>query len=288
MLAGKQLFCSMKLVLVLLTFFLSVCGFAQTNGARPFVLGYTEEVYSQILGEKRLLNIYLPPEYDTTKTYQVIYLLDGGADEDFIHVAGLVQYFSFPWIADMPSSILVGIANTNRKRDFTYPTTVKNDLKLVPVNGGSDKFMDFIEKELMPFTRTNYPVNDTATLIGQSLGGLLAAEILFERPQLFDRYIIVSPSLWWDDGSLLRRKPALLQESFKLPTDVYIGVGKEGSIYETNSHIMEEDAGHLAEMLKNSRSGNIKVYFDYMPAENHATAGHPAIFNAFRLLYGFR
>ncbi|MBZ0100227.1 MAG: alpha/beta hydrolase, partial [Taibaiella sp.] len=66
------------------------------------------------------------------------------------------------------------------------------------------------------------------------------------------------------------------------------GVGKEGSIDETNSHIMEEDARHLAEMLKNSRSGNIKVCFDYMPAENHATAGHPAIFNAFRLFYGLR
>src|SRR5690606_37257028 len=102
---------------------------------------------------------------------------------DFIHVSGLVQYYSFPWVANMPPTILVGIANTHRRKDFTFPTTTESDKKLIPVNGGSGKFMDFIGKELMPFVKANYRINDTAVLIGQSLGGLLATEILFERPQ---------------------------------------------------------------------------------------------------------
>jgi predicted alpha/beta superfamily hydrolase len=90
-------------------------------------LGVIEEMGSKELAEKRLLNIYLPEGYkqhDTIK-YPVIYLLDGSADEDFIHIVGLVQYNSFEWINPVPKSILVGIATVDRKRDFTFPTTIE-------------------------------------------------------------------------------------------------------------------------------------------------------------------
>src|ERR1700709_1382563 len=98
----------------------------QTAPDKPFILGVIDEIQSKELAEKRILNIYLPEGYnpnDTTK-YPVIYLLDGSADEDFIHVVGLVQFNSFPWINRVPPSIVVGIANVNRKRDFTFPSTV--------------------------------------------------------------------------------------------------------------------------------------------------------------------
>src|SRR5579862_1953642 len=106
---------------------------AQAGNNKPFVLGIIDEIESGQLAEKRILNIYLPEGYNKndTVTYPVIYLLDGSADEDFIHIAGLVQFNSFPWVNRMPKSIVVGIANVDRRRDFTYPTTVAADKKQI-------------------------------------------------------------------------------------------------------------------------------------------------------------
>lgn len=253
-----------------------------TKGGAPFVLGAIEKIHSAQLGEYRVLNIYLPEGYSTdTAAYPVIYLLDGSADEDFIHIAGLVQYYTFPWINRIPKSIVVGIANVNRKRDFTFPSTLESDKKLVPNSGGSAKFIAFMGKELQPYINKHYRTNASNTLIGQSLGGLLAAEVLFTKPTLFDKYIIVSPSLWWNDGWLLKQEPAIAQQK----TGIYIGVGKEGLAPCATPHVMEVDANLLAEKLKNTKSNNTNVYFDYLPDENHATVTHQAVYNAFKLLY---
>jgi uncharacterized protein len=255
--------------------------------SKPFVLGVIEELQSTELGEKRTLNIYLPEGYttDDTAKYPVIYLLDGSADEDFIHVVGLVQFNNFPWINRVPKSIVVGIANVDRKRDFTFPTTIEADKKRFPTTGHSDKFIAFIEKELQPFIEKKYRTNASKTIIGQSLGGLLATEILFKKPGLFNKYIIISPALWWDNGSLLNQSPVVLQENFLLQMDIYIGVGKEGPAPCDAPHVMEVDANLLAEKLKSTKSKNVTVHFDYLPQEDHATITHQAVFNAFRLLY---
>ena len=68
--------------------------------AAPFVLGEILQLQSAVLNETRTLNVYLPAGYspDSTKKYPVIYLLDGSADEDFIHIVGLVQFGTFPWL----------------------------------------------------------------------------------------------------------------------------------------------------------------------------------------------
>jgi predicted alpha/beta superfamily hydrolase len=254
---------------------------------KPFVLGVISELSSKILGETRTLNIYLPEGYhqnDTAK-YPVIYLLDGSADEDFIHVVGLVQFNNFSWIDRVPKSIVVGIANTDRRRDFTYPTKISADKAKYPTTGASAKFIEFIEKELQPYVTNAYRTSEEKMLIGQSLGGLLASEILLKKPQLFTKYVIISPSLWWDDASLLDQPSVILDESYAMETRIYIGVGKEGLTPGENPRVMEVDANLLAEKLKATKSKNVKVYFDYLPDEDHATIGHQAVFNAFRLLY---
>lgn len=252
------------------------------NYPRPFVLGMVEEIPSAILGENRILNIYLPEGYNENDTihYPVIYLLDGSADEDFIHIAGLVQFDSFDWIQQIPKSILVGIATVDRRRDFTFPTTVEEDKKNNPTSGSSGNFISFLEKELQPYIRKNFKTNHSRTIIGQSLGGLLATQILFEKPRLFDRYIIVSPSLWWDNGSLLHQAIADFDN-----TSIYIGVGKEGLAPTQTPHVMEVEANILADKLIQVHRKNVRVFFDYLPAENHATILHQAVYNAFRLLY---
>jgi uncharacterized protein len=262
-------------------------GVVQAVGTKPFVLGVIEKIQSKVLGEERTLNIYLPEGYnknDTTR-YAVTYLLDGSADEDFIHIVGLYQFYSFEWINRVPKTIVVGIATVDRRRDFTYPTTIEKDKKKYPTTGHSDKFIAFIEKELQPFIESRYNVNTSKTIIGESLGGLLATEILLKKPALFNKYIIVSPSIWWDNGSLLSLQSPVLLEGYTHKTDVYVGVGKEGLTSTEMPRVMEVDANLLADKIKATKSKAVSVYFDYLPEENHATIMHQAVNNALKQLY---
>ena len=283
----------MKTLAFLTLAFFSAQISAQTNKVKPvettkpFVLGVIEEIQSKELAETRILNIYLPEGYNKNDTvkYPVIYLLDGSADEDFIHVVGLVQFNNFPWINRVPKSIVVGIANVDRKRDFSFPTTIEADKKKYPTTGKSEQFIAFLEKELQPYIEKKYKTTSSKMLIGQSLAGLLATEILLTKPTLFNKYVIISPSLWWNNGSLLNQSSVVYEEAFKQKTDVYIGVGKEGLAPTEQPHVMEVDANLLAEKLKYSKSKNLNVQFDYLPEEDHATITHQSIFNAFRLLY---
>ncbi|MEP6700986.1 MAG: alpha/beta hydrolase-fold protein [Bacteroidota bacterium] len=251
----------------------------QKRNPAPFILGQTDTIQSAELKETRTINIYLPEGYspDSAALYPVIYLLDGSADEDFIHIAGLIQYSNFPWVNFLPRSILVGIANVDRRRDFTFPTSIEKDKKDFPTTGSSAKFIAFIEKELQPFIETHYKTNKSKTIIGQSLGGLLATEILFKKPGLFTNYIIVSPSLWWDNESLLSISPIVLKPVFKQSTTVYLAVGKEGKI-------MEGDARKLVTILKKRTDRKLQVNLKYFPDEDHATILHLAVYRAFQSL----
>ncbi len=275
--------CTITFALILLSSF--VFGQSEnenTTRSKSFTLGVVDEIYSKELSEYRILNIYLPEGYaeNDSIAYPVVYLLDGSADEDFIHIVGLYHFNSFPWIERTPKSIIVGIANVDRKRDFTFPTKVKSDKKKNQTSGHSDRFIAFIEKELQPYINTKYRTTSKKTIIGQSLGGLLATEILFKKPTLFYRYIIVSPSLWWDNASLLKLKADVINTIGK--REIYIGVGKEGLAPTENPHVMEVEANVLADKLKNSKNKNLDVYFDYLPEENHAAIMHIAVYNALK------
>jgi len=258
-----------------------------TETSKPFVLGVIDEIQSKELNETRILNIYLPEGYNPAEAtkYPVIYLLDGSADEDFIHISGLVQFNSFEWINQVPKSIVVGIATVDRKRDFTFPTTLEKDKTRFPTTGHSEQFIAFIEKELQPFIDKKYKTNDSKTIIGQSLGGLLATEILLKKPFLFNKYVIASPSLWWNNGSLLDLDSEMLKENFNQQTEIYIAVGKEGLTPTEIPRVMEVDANLLAEKLKESKSKNVKVFFDYFPEENHGSILHTAVANSFKFFY---
>ena len=234
-----------------------------------FVLGQTLSVKSAHLKETRTLNIYLPPSYEADKTRQfpVIYLLDGSADEDFIHVAGIVQFLSFPWIGILPDSIVVGIANVDRKRDFTYPSQLAIDNEEFPTSGGAAAFLQFIEQELTPLISNNYRVSGHRTLIGQSLGGLFATYALFEKPDLFSQYIIVSPSLWWDEERLLARKPtAPLSNKY-----IAVAGGKEGEVMERTTRALYD----------NLNRGNSAVTYHFLQDKSHGDALHMAVYQAF-------
>jgi len=256
--------------------FLNPTSFAQKqSNSKPFVLGKTEQIHSTELNETRKLNVYLPEGYspDAKSTYPVIYLLDGSASEDFIHMVGLVQFLTM--IEKMPKAIVVGIANVDRKRDFTFPTTVKQDLIDFPTTGKSEKFIAFIEKELQPFIAKEYKTNTSKTIIGQSLGGLLATEILLRKPQLFENYIIISPSLWWNNESLLTDATRFIP-NIKPGTKIYISVGEEGKQ-------MKDDAKNLADLIEMNKK--VKTTFVPLMLETHLTILHNSAYKGLEIVF---
>lgn len=280
----------MRKLLPVLLLIASACT-ALAQSTKPFVLGVVDSLYSTSLAQQRTINIYLPDGYhdDTAKNFPVIYQLDGSANEDFVHTVGNVQFLTM--IGYMPPTIVVGIANVNRKHDFTFPATNTNKKKqadtfltylekqLQPIAGGSPQFISFIEKELQPYINSHYKTGGATTLIGQSLGGLLASEILLKKPNLFDNYIIVSPSLWWDGESLLSAAPALLKTPYTNKKQLYITVGTEGAT-------MEGDAAKLAALLQQYKSKEARIKLAKMPQETHLTILHRAVYNALLWLNG--
>ncbi|AZB01364.1 alpha/beta hydrolase [Chryseobacterium joostei] len=242
---------------------------AQTETTKPLTIGEVRTLKSKVLNEERTLNIYLPQGFDKTKSYPVIYLLDGSMNEDFIHVSGLVQFFNQMY--SMPATIVVGIANIDRKRDFTFHTDLKDLQKDYPTTGHSDKFITFLEKELKPYIETQFKTTDKY-LFGQSLGGLLATEILLKKPEMFNNYFIISPSLWWDDESLLKQAPQLLSKSPDTKKFVYVSVGK-------GEHpVMVKDAEAWYDVLKKSNKKNWTIEYKMMETDNHATILHRSLY----------
>lgn len=112
----------------------------------------------------------------------------------------------------------------------------------------------------------------------------MGTEILLKKPALFNKYVIVSPSLWWNNGSLLDLDSEMLKENFNQQTEVYIA-GKEGLTPTEIPRVMEVDANLLAEKLKESKSKTVKIYFDYFPEENHGSILHTAVSNSFKFFY---
>lgn len=276
-------------LLLFLTFITNLT-FAQknTDKSSALTIGLIEKLASKELGEERTISIYLPEDYnknDTTK-YPVIYILDGGVNEDFIHLAGIIRFNTQPWINRFPRSIIVGIENTNRKRDFVFSVPNLDFVEKMgfkkesfPVQG-SAKYIAFLEKELQPYISKKYKTTAQKTVIGESLAGLLATEILLKHRNLFNTYIIVTPSLWWGNESLLAEAPKLLKTGNNSNVQVYVGAcNKEEDL------TMYNDAFALGEVLKLDGVNLKQVHFDYMPNEIHSTAIHQAVYNAFKLLY---
>lgn len=269
-----------KTVLFLLVFIYFSYANAQNNDKKALNIGEIRTIHSTVLNENRTLNIYLPEKYDSTKAYPVIYLLDGSIHEDFLHITGLVQYFNLQ--LQMPETIVVGIANIDRKRDFTHHTDLKDLKKDYPTTGHSDKFIQFLETELLPYVTTQYKTTSTKYLVGQSLGGLLATEILLKKTRLFSHYFIVSPSLWWDNESMLKKAADLFKQQADTNTYVYISVGKG------EHKTMQKEAKEITDILRASKKKNLTLHYNLMEKENHATILHNSIYEALLQLFPYK
>jgi predicted alpha/beta superfamily hydrolase len=265
----------MKKQLVFVLFCLAA-GVGNAQESTPFPFGEVRTMMSQVLNEKRILNIYLPVGYQPdSSVYPVVYVLDGSAHEDYPHIAGLVQFMNMYDM--MPKSIVVGIANVDRYRDFTHKSSNQEDLESLPTSGGSLAFINFISDELQPFMDAEYATSGKNTIIGQSLGGLLAAELLMTRPYLFNNYIIVSPSLWWDSQALLKQAPQFFKTQKYLEKGIYVSIGKEHPV-------MHEVTDAFVAAIGQAENPKLHLFYEPFLDEDHATILHMAVYNAFKQL----
>ncbi len=205
----------------------------------------------------------------------VLYLLDGGVNEDFLHIAGLVQVL----VSDgsMRPLRVVGIENTQRRRDMTWPTTNPEYRKIAPVVGGSAGFRRFLRIELMPEIARRYGVAGESAVIGESLAGLFAVETLLLEPDLFDAYVAVDPSLWWSNHALVDSADAQRGATPPRPRAVFLANSSEPS----NAPLTERLAGILGQR----RTDGLEVHFQSFQNETHATVFHPAALVALRTLF---
>ncbi len=258
------------IIQLVILFFVQTFSYSQEIVKKQLEVGEILEVNSVALNEKRNLNIMLPLGYSKDKEYPVVFLLDGSLHEDFFHIAGLIQFFNLQF--KMPATIVVGIENVDRKRDFTSPTSNEELKQSVPTSGKSELFIHFIGEEVIPLIADNYNISSQRYIIGQSLGGLLACEILLKKPDLFSHYFIVSPSLWWDDQHLLKELPQFLTQHKELNKNIYLSVGKD------EHPIMVKDAKNFYKLLLKNEYPKGQIVFNSMKNENHATIFHNSIY----------
>lgn len=221
------------------TFFtvLALAFYVLTNAQADnrITIGTIDTVQSYILNEKRKISVYVPKASSnnglTKQTYPVVYLLDG--DAHFASVVSMIQYLSqVNGNSFCPEMMVVGISNTARTRDLT-PTKSGDDPFLqyisnvaVQTSGGGEAFISFIEKELMPYIDSKYPTQPYKMLIGHSFGGLTVMNAIINHTKLFNAYIAIDPSMFWDNLNFLNAtKKAFAEKEFN-GTSLYVGIAK--------------------------------------------------------------
>src|SRR6476619_2225985 len=141
---------------------------------------------SRAVGETRRINVHTPRAYDSADTlrFPVLYMPDGGLDEDFPHVVSTID--SLIALGAIRPVIVVGVPNTQRRRDLTGPTRIATDSAIAPRVGGSAAFRDFWRDELVPAVDARYRTTSERAIVGESLAGLFIVETLLREPSLFD------------------------------------------------------------------------------------------------------
>lgn len=197
--------------------------------SEPITIGERFTIQSKVLGETRTILVSTPPGYGRgQQRYPVLYLTDG--DAHLTHTRGTVDFLAGQGL--MPQVIVVGITSTDRTRDLT-PTHANrrrpdgSTLEL-PTSGGGDRFLTFIETELVPYVEAGYRTAPFRIFCGHSFGGLLAVYAMVTRPDLFNAVIAVSPSLSWDDSFMLKRGRTFFAERTELRRTFFMTLGNEG------------------------------------------------------------
>lgn len=230
-------------------------------------------VHAAELDETRVINVFTPEGYDSAAAAgcRVLYMPDGGVGEDFPHVSGTID--SLIGLGAIAPVIVVGIENTERRRDLTGPTTVAEDSTIAPRVGGSAAFRGFIRDELMPLIRSRYACTGETAIVGESLAGLFIVETFLLEPELFDRYIALSPSLWWNGGALVGSAGVRAGSLDGLRRTLYLASADEPEIVSATAA--------LADTLRARAPAGLTLYHEPRPDLQHATIYRGAAPEAF-------
>ncbi len=255
-----------KTVLLLLVFATAIWSCGTLNKGQqiqdPIPVHDSLKIASTIVGETRIINVWTPPGYaEGTDSFPVLYMADGGTKEDFPHIANtLAELIAAKKI--MPT-ILVGIENTQRRRDLSPPTTVATDKEIAPVVGGSTNFRNFIKEELMPEIEKQYRATATKGIIGESLSGLFVMETFFLHPDMFDYYIAFDPSLWWNDHDLVRQAKEHFAKMPQTPKRLWFA-GSDAEDIHVYTQLLEKELGA-------AKLPNLRWKYSDEPKEQHQT-----------------
>jgi len=183
---------------------------------------------STVMGMERELNVLLPAGYadQPDRTWPVVYLLDGGQAQDFPIYADIAAELMAA--GEMADVIFVGVASMDRQNELTWRSTDRRIIRQWPNHGQSDRFRRFLEQEVKPWVETHYRTSGDDAVLGESAAALFIVETFLNTPDLFDRYLAVSPSMWWDRGSLGADSVALLAEHPAADRQLLLTIGDEG------------------------------------------------------------
>jgi predicted alpha/beta superfamily hydrolase len=244
----------------------------------PVIVGTSVVLDAPSIGDQREVNIWVPPFLDQLEEpINVVYLVDGGQDQDFVHMAGLAQLGALSW--QYEPFILVGVQTKNRLLELTRPATDARYQAQFEEQGGSEDFLSFLTNQVIPYVEANYPVSDRRALIGESLAGLFVIDTFLNAPSSFTDYIAVSPSLWWDDQAAGKAAADLLALHDASERRLYLTMADEGGT-------MQAGLDRLLTALREDAPDRLDwTYVDRSDTESHATIFHPAALDAFRTLF---
>jgi len=257
------------------------------NEKKPVALVNTEQfniISENVRDENYVVQVGLPADYSgSKKTYPVLYVLDG--DKSFGMTKEICDWLM--WDGEIKDLIVVGISYgkgtatwwEKRARDYTqYPDTV---YYYYPNAGGADNFLRFIKEELFPTINRRYrTMPDSGTIMGISFGGLLTSYTLFAHPEMFKNYIIISPSLFWNDNSILKTESDYFNQHKELNKSVYVAYGslddKDWTINPTDEF--------LKAVQEHNYSG-LKFYSEIFKGETHISVYPEAMTHGLKKMF---
>lgn len=271
----------MKKLLALIISITSLSVFAQDN---RITIGTADTIYSKILGERRTVLVHVP-QGDKTEKYPVLYILDG--EEHFQSAVAIDEQMS----GVTPPMIVVGITNTIRERDLT-PTHVANSNE----SGEGENFMAFIEKELIPHIESHYPTAPYRLFSGHSLGGLTVMNAFFNHTNLFDAYIALDPSLWWDGQHWIKKYEAeLAKHNFNkkslfiaIANNIPAGLDTISILKDTNViSPIPQSVIPFVHILRATKPPGLRWTSKFYPNERHGTVELTSEYDALRYIFDY-
>ena len=278
-------FCLTAMIVLLLS-----CSFGALNAQNvkeKVCLENTEQfsiTSEYVKGENYLIQVGLPFGYSSShKSYPVLYVLDG--DYAFGITKGITDLLMIG--KEIKGIIVVGISygkgifawSVKRTRDLTpsHDTVFAKGQN----TGGADNFLKFVQYELFPAVNRNYRTNpDSSAICGESLGGLLNSYILWKQPELFKGYIIISPSLIWNNKSVLKLEPEYFVNHKELNKAVYIAYGSLDS-----KEVIISPATELIQMIQMHNYNGLRLVTRVFEGESHMSVPSVAITNGLKTLF---